>query len=756
MILKIFIVIILFTNVLFSFYSNENNKPFGLLCELLRYPETAVITDSLPEFSWIVPEKFEEQKYYRILVSSTKKILEKDSADCWDSQKTESNISTNIDYFGKALSENSSYFWKVKVWDKFDNESDYSEIQQFNISKFSRENLNWSYQSNFIKLNDSIWVSENRQTSTFHKVSLKKIIQKEKSWFIDFGKSAFATLELNINSISENDSIKIILGERKNEIFAINRNVGKSNIGLMESIIKLKKGNNKYNIEIPTHHSNSPNHQKLAPFYPEVIPFRFVEIISDKKIELLEINQLALYYPFDDSASNFKSSDENLNCVWDLCKYTLKVTPFLGIYADGNRERMPYEADAFIQQLGHYSVDREFSIAKYSAEFLLFNPSWPTEWHMHLIMMAWNHFMYTGDKEFLKNNYELLKNKTLITLAREDGLISTWTEKNNDDFLKRINFSGKKIEDIVDWPKGTPIGSNQANNAGPTPEGERDGFEFSEINTVVNSFHYNSLILISKIAEVLNFEEDKKFFCERAELVKKSIQVKLFDIENKLFNDGESTNHKSLHGNMFPLLFNLVPIENSKNIIEFIKSKGMACSVYGAQHLLEALFNFSEAEYAISLMNSNSKRSWMNMINVGSTMTTEAWDEYYKPNLTWNHAWGSAPANIIPRKIFGIEPIEPAFKKIRITPQPGSLKSMNYKLPTISGNIILDFKNENNSWLISLKTPSNTTMELLLPCEFMNVEINSKKIEPNKKVFFAGKEKNLFKLKNGYFTIKAN
>ena len=49
-------------------------------------------------------------------------------------------------------------------------------------------------------------------------------------------------------------------------------------------------------------------------------------------------------------------------------------------------------------------------------------------------------------------------------------------------------------------------------------------------------------------------------------------------------------------------------------------------------------------------------------------MTTEAWDEFYKPNLTWNHAWGSAPANITARKLMGIEPLEPTFSKFKISP----------------------------------------------------------------------------------------
>ena len=55
----------------------------------------------------------------------------------------------------------------------------------------------------------------------------------------------------------------------------------------------------------------------------------------------------------------------NLNTVWDSMQvYTQKATPFLGVYADGNRERMPYEADANIQQMSHFAVDREYSIGR--------------------------------------------------------------------------------------------------------------------------------------------------------------------------------------------------------------------------------------------------------------------------------------------------------------------------------------------------------------------------------------------------------
>ena len=59
----------------------------------------------------------------------------------------------------------------------------------------------------------------------------------------------------------------------------------------------------------------------------------------------------------DDFSSEFTSSDTILNQIWDLCKYTIKATSFAGLYIDGDRERIPYEADAIINQLSHYCVD---------------------------------------------------------------------------------------------------------------------------------------------------------------------------------------------------------------------------------------------------------------------------------------------------------------------------------------------------------------------------------------------------------------
>jgi hypothetical protein len=741
----------------YAVIGQQSNAPSGLLCELLRQPGEAIITDSIPEFSWILPVDFAVQSARHILVASTEELLKEGKADFWDSGKVKDNASVNVAYKGKPLQENTSYWWKVKIWNEANKPGGFSLPQQFNSGDFDQSRDEWPGEIQYIELPEVGWVSENRQTAAFTDLppEVFKLV-REKQYFADFGRAAFGTLQFTAEAPSAGAKVTVYLGERKNPDNTVNKEPGKSNIGFSKVDMVLREGTETYTVEYPSHALRYPHSQKLAPFYPEVQPFRYVEIVlEDGDVAVTSVRQKALFYPFDDTASHFKSSSDNLNAVWDLCKYTLKATPFLGVYADGNRERMPYEADAYIQQLGHYCVDREFSIARYTTNFLLYHASWPTEWQMHTLFMAWADYMHTGDKEFIEQHYDDLKKKALDELAREDGLISTRLGKVTPEFLADLHFNGRNFRDIVDWPAGTPPGKKQANNAGPAPEGERDGYVFTDVNTVVNAFHYRSLVLMTRIAAILDKDEDKNFYAARAEVVRSSIMDKLFDTERGIFTDGEDTDHASLHANMFPLAFGVVPDDHVASVVDFIKSRGMACSVYGAQYLLEALYRAGEDEYALQLMTSEEKRSWMNMIRVGSTMTTEAWDEYYKPNLTWNHAWGSAPGNIIPRKLMGIEPLEPGFKRFSIHPQPGSLSNIEIVRPTIMGSVRCTLEARPDLWSMEIDVPGNTEAELRLPARFEYVTIDGVRGVPAKEESEGLLRFRVFELMPGRHTVQA-
>ena len=134
--------------------------------------------------------------------------------------------------------------------------------------------------------------------------------------------------------------------------------------------------------------------------------------------------------------------------------------------------------------------------------------------------------------------------------------------------------------------------------------------------------------------------------------------------------------------------------------------------------MLEALYAAGEGDYALELMtDATSDCSWPHMIyDVGTTITLEAWDNKYKPNQDWNHAWGAAPANIIPRCLMGIEPLEPGFAKVRIKPQVGSLRSGSLDLPTVRGTIHVDFASmPNESFVLNVDIPANVEAMVYLP-----------------------------------------
>jgi hypothetical protein len=167
---------------------------------------------------------------------------------------------------------------------------------------------------------------------------------------------------------------------------------------------------------------------------------------------------------------------------------------------------------------------------------------------------------------------------------------------------------------------------------------------------------------------------------------------------------------------MYPLAFDIVPEKNKQKVLDFIHSRGLACSVYGAQALVDGVYNANDAAYGLKILSSTDERSWYNMIRAGSTISMEAWDNKYKSDQDWNHIWGAAAGNLITRKLMGIEPLEPGFGKIRIKPQPATLRHAEIKAPSIRGDIQVSFDNQaGGRFALEVEIPANTRAEVWLP-----------------------------------------
>jgi alpha-L-rhamnosidase len=83
----------------------------------------------VPRLSWIVesPERGQKQTGYRILVAGSEENLRQDQGDLWDSGRVASDETTGVAYAGKSLRSHQGCFWKLRVWDKGGEPSDWSK-----------------------------------------------------------------------------------------------------------------------------------------------------------------------------------------------------------------------------------------------------------------------------------------------------------------------------------------------------------------------------------------------------------------------------------------------------------------------------------------------------------------------------------------------------------------------------------------------------------------------------------------------------
>lgn len=678
--------------------------PHGLRVDLLEYADSMMASGQQarvscsPRYSWLCGRGLSagRQAGWQVLVASSPARLAPGYADMWDSGLRWGSLSA-ADYQGKPLRPSSTYYWTVRVTDARGRKSPWAKPRRF-LTQQAADTLLPAY------------------PLTADTCSPVKRIARGNELFVDFGCDAFGTLCIHFAETPvKAESFTVRLGEKcKGD--RVDSLPGGS-IRFASYTLTTQPGQRSYTLVLRKDARNTTTKENdsgmlpiLMPRYVgEVMPFRYAEIRGVRP-SIVSVSRTEVHEPFDDAASSFVSSDSVLNAVWQLCKHTMKATSFCGYYVDGDRERIPYEADAYINLLSHYAVDKEYSMARRTIEHFVYHPTWPTEWILLTPVLAWNDYLYTGDDRLIRRYYKGLSYKTLSALADSTQLISTLTGRMTQKVKDAVHYRGKRIRDIVDWPQSGAAGLEKEN------AGETDGFVFCRYNAVVNAYYYGSLDAMEKIALALGRRGDARHYARMKADVGRAFYNRFFDPSRKIFLDGDTTSHASLHANMFALAFGLVKKADCRSVAAFCESRGMACSVYGAQFLLDALYENGLGEYAYTLLTSTRKRSWWNMLRMGSTITTEAWDGIYKPNLDWNHAWGAAAGNLIVRRLLGVRPLSPGCSSIIIQPQPGSVREATAKVPTMNGCVGVHFKNPaQGAFLLELDVPANMRASVILP-----------------------------------------
>jgi hypothetical protein len=429
-----------------------------------------------------------------------------------------------------------------------------------------------------------------------------------------------------------------------------------------------------------------------------VMPLRFLEIegleknFPDNFIELHAVISATFSRKGKIVFEGTEDIAFQLNRLVELGTHTMEATSFMGVFVDGDRERLPYEADGYINQLGWLAITGDHTVPHNTIEALLEKPTWPSEWMSQLIFMVWTNYRVTADKEYLGSIIDKLRVFSLIDFIDETGLVTTVNNKElSEKFVKTTGAD--YLEDIVDWPQV-----------------ERDGYEMQPYNTVVNAFVYEALRLMALMSTELERKDDADLYSVAAEKLRIKIQTLLIDPETHLYIDGIGSKHNAAHASFVPLAFGLVPEQSINATLKHLESRiqansgGFPCSVYGAQYLLEGLFLSGQPEMATRLMLNTSVRGWRNMLDVhDATITHEAWDPVFKPNIDWTHAWGAAFLNIMYRFMVGAKPLSPRWDRWTLTPVDVFNLSIRSSIPTPHG--IVEVSIDASSRVITIRSP---------------------------------------------------
>ena len=470
------------------------------------------------------------------------------------------------------------------------------------------------------------------------------ISKTNKGLLVDFGKNTFGFL--TFHNLKGNGNLRIYYGESKEEAL---------DTAKCETLDYLQIVNN-------TAKDSTLLNSK---------GFRYAYVEHGKDIAFTDVSMQYEFLPVEERGS-FRSSDEELNRIWEVSKYTMELTS-REFYIDGiKRDRWIWSGDAYQSYAMNYYLGFDSNTVKRT--ILALRGKEPTMSHINTIMdytfywflSIYDYYLYTGDKEFIENVYPRMKSLMAFCLDR----------RNKNGFMEGL--AGDWV--FIDWAEGL------------SKQGE---VSFEQL------LFCRSLETMSLCADIISNSEDKNFYSKISSELKSKIFQSYWNPSKNAFVhslvDGKQTENVTRYTNMFAIFFDyLNPDQKAgvKNDVLLNDRIQKIMTPYMRYYELEALCVVGEKDFVMKEM----KQYWGAMLREGATTF---WEEY-NPNksgaehLTMYgreygkslcHSWGASPIYLLGKYFLGVKPTSPGYATYDIEPYLAGQDWMEGKIPTPKGEI---------------------------------------------------------------------
>ncbi len=499
--------------------------------------------------------------------------------------------------------------------------------------------------------------------------------------FVDLGKEIVGGLRLHINVPAECE-ITLRFGEELNEDGSVRYRMRTGNIYTERWLC-------------------SPDVPVIENY--SMMTYRYIEIIDcPVPLSAKNIVGIALRREFDEELASFSCVNDTLCDLYDTFRYAIAATN-QDLYVDSqSRERCAYEGDALINMLSAYTYELPGMLPRFSVRYLLTHRTWPAEYELITIRTVLLDYLYTGNRTLIKDCY-----------ARLRAILAKDTPDAATGLIPRRTMAQHGTDAVlVDWPAAS-----------------RDEYDMENayFNTVYNAFYYAALSDMEYIARELGKENDRRDYRAARDALQEAMLTRLYQPEIGAFcdglrEDGTPISHYAQHATVFPLYAGVCePLAIADACARFIIGQGtIRTSIYGAYFLMEALYGTGFGNYATALLADDGTtagvHSWAASLAAKDiTLAPEAWYVEEKGNMTFSHPWGSAPASLIARCLFGIRPTSPGFRTFQIRPLIGDLSYTSIRVPTVKGTVRVSLGQNSEAYEAEVTIPANTVADIYLP-----------------------------------------
>jgi len=411
--------------------------------------------------------------------------------------------------------------------------------------------------------------------------------------------------------------------------------------------------------------------------------YRYIQLTIRNAAEPVTIRRVGTVlrnYRFANEA-NFRCSDEMLNRIFDVSKWSHKVNTHWGYCGSSWREHAQW-SDLVWPAL-NFAVFCDAAQMRYylhqvtlsqNAEGMMAFP-YPgrisielPEQTMWLAEDLWNHWLYFGDYQTIKDLFGNMvrANDWFRQQLTPRGLIST------------TGWKGPRIWLVIDW--GYPF----VNNTSP-----------GELATL-NLIYYQFLRCTERLARQVGDWEQYKRFQSQAEKLAETINDVFFVRAENRYYEKPGRVKPSHFASTLAVLYEVVPPQYADEVFEFAVGEQLRAGKCCPWFMFTVLEAFGRAgRYADGVRAID--RYWGKYIEQGATTFWELWpipgedihpiEGYKKVMGSLTITYSSGPAAYVVRHVLGVRPLEGGFAKTLIAPHYSGLSWGRGRAPTPAGYV---------------------------------------------------------------------